>query len=408
MVRIIQVTLAMLAIAFMFLLVSCGKDPATATSVQDNGSASLAKHSADTVSVSVFATGLKNPRGLTFGPDGFLYVAEGGVGGTDSSTGLCEQVVPPVGPYKGSPYGARIVRIDKLGVVSTYCDSLPSAVNALGDVEGVSDVEFIGDQLYGLLAAGGCSHANPSIPNGVIKVNHDGSWNLVADLSAFYKANPVAHPETDDFEPDGDPYSMVAVRGDLYVVEANHGEVDRVSPGTGMITRLIDVSASQGHIVPTSIAYHGNFFIGNLGTFPITPGTERIFKVTPSGNIKVWIDSLTTVLGVTFSPEGRMYVLETSDAPGFPGPYNGKVLLVGENGYRKLIADSLSVPTAITYGPDGNLYVSNLGYGVPPVGMGQIVKITLPKKQEFYADTDEDHSGKGPHDKNWHARGKGD
>src|SRR5438094_7186135 len=49
--------------------------------------------------VSVFATGLDNPRGLKFGPDGNLYVAEGGQGGTDSTIGQCDQVVAPVGPY---------------------------------------------------------------------------------------------------------------------------------------------------------------------------------------------------------------------------------------------------------------------------------------------------------------------
>lgn len=32
--------------------------------------------------VTVLASGLNNPRGLQFGPDGQLYVAEGGLGGT--------------------------------------------------------------------------------------------------------------------------------------------------------------------------------------------------------------------------------------------------------------------------------------------------------------------------------------
>ena len=33
--------------------------------------------------VTVFASGFNNPRGLKFGPDGYLYVAEGGAGGSD-------------------------------------------------------------------------------------------------------------------------------------------------------------------------------------------------------------------------------------------------------------------------------------------------------------------------------------
>jgi hypothetical protein len=43
-----------------------------------------------------------------------------------------------------------------------------------------------------------------------------------------------------------------------------------------------------------------------------------------------------------------------------------------------VIADGLFFPTAMTMGPDGNLYVSNVGFGPPPTGMGEVLKIELP------------------------------
>jgi hypothetical protein len=331
--------------------------------------------------VSVFATGLNNPRGLKFGPDGNLYVAEGGIGGTNSTVGQCDQVVAPVGPYTGSQTGSRVSMFDRSGARTTVVDNLPSSQTSAAEgslVQGIADVAFVGDTLYALLAGAGCSHGVQSFPNGVIRVHKDGTWEMVADLSAFLKVHPVAHPEPDDFEPDGTPYSLIEARGALYAVEPNHGEIDMVAPQSGAITRLIDISASQGHIVPTAITYHGGaFYVGNLNPFPIVQGSSKIYKVTSDGHISIAAEGLTTVLGVTFDQLGRMYVLENTTGNPFPTPETGRVVRVKASGELEVIATGLSLPTAMTFGPDGALYVSNVGFGPPPIGLGQVVKIQL-------------------------------
>jgi hypothetical protein len=293
--------------------------------------------------ISVFATGLNNPRGLKFGPDGFLYVAEGGIGGLDPAC----VVVAAVGPYTGSPTNARVSRIVN-GVPTPVGDPLPSSQTSAATgslVSGVGDIAFIGDTLYALLAGAGCSHGVPTIPNEVIRLNDDGSWTQIADLSAFLAANPVKNPDPDDFEPDGTWYSMIAVRGDLYAVEPNHQEIDRISPTTGAVSRVVDISASypppndtnRNWVGPTALTYHGNFFFGNLGPFPIEPGTEQVRKLTPSGQFKTWATGLTTVLGLAFDNRDRLYVLESMTNPGFPDPSqagSGKVVRIDPSTFR--------------------------------------------------------------------------
>jgi hypothetical protein len=336
----------------------------------------LAGIPAKAASVSVYAVGLNNPRGLQFGPDGDLYVAEGGAGGTNSTQ--CTQVVPVIGPYTGSQTGGRISKINSSHQVTTVIDSFASDQTSPGSgglVSGVADIAFIGNTLYALTAGGGCSHGVTDKPNGIYKVQSNNTATLVADLSAYQMAHPTAVIEPDDFEPDGTWYSMVVVGGAFYAVEPNHGEIDKITTN-GAISRLIDVSAHEGHVVPTSLAYHGNFYVGNLGRFPQDIGSSKIWKVNPGAQIKTDTTGFDMVTGLLFDSRDRMYVLEMAAQNHAPAPFAGRVTRVSPNGSKEIIADGLMFPTGMTMGPDGNLYVSAFGFGAPP-GAGQVLKIDL-------------------------------
>jgi hypothetical protein len=241
-------------------------------------------------------------------------------------------------------------------------------------VSGVADLAFIGNTLYALLAGAGCSHGVADVPNGVIQVNPDGTTTPIADLSAFLVANPVANPEPDDFEPDGTWYSMVAVHGAFYAVEPNHGELDRITPD-GQVSRVVDLSAIYGHVVPTAVAFNGDFYLATLGTFQ-NGFNGMVIKVTPDGHTEVVVSGLSSILGIEFDG-GKLYLLENQG--GFPALCAGRVLRVSPSGRLNkvdVIATGLQHPTAMTFGPDGNLYVSNFGYGFGP-GAGQIVRIQV-------------------------------
>jgi hypothetical protein len=338
-----------------------------------------------TITSKVIVTGLNDPRGLKFGPDNMLYVAEGGVGGTNSTVGQCAQVPSTgPGPYLGSNTGSRISKIDWNGVRTTVADNLPSSVSSPASgsgISGVADVEFVGNTLYGLLTGAGCSHGVADIPNGIFKVNPDKTWTMVANTSQFLMDNPVAHPDPDDFEPDGTPYSMVNVGGTLYYTEPNQQEIDRVNPLNGIISRVVDISILHdgdggGWIGPTSMIYHnGNFYFGTLTPFPLVQGAAKVYKLSPNGKYSVYASGFTMILGVLFDIDNNLYVLENTVGQPGPTPGFGDVVRVEPSGKREVIVSGLHLPTAMTFGPDGKLYISDWGIGPP--GLGQIVQVSF-------------------------------
>src|SRR3984885_4854475 len=145
---------------------------------------------AQTSAPTVFARGFNNPRGLKFGPDGNLYVSEGGAGDTTSTQGTCPQVPAPVGPYSCG-FTGRISKVTPDGIVITVADHLPSDQTSAAQgnlVSRVADVAFIGHTLYALLAGVGCSHGLAGTNNGVLRVNPDGRTTMCANLSQWNRA----------------------------------------------------------------------------------------------------------------------------------------------------------------------------------------------------------------------------
>jgi hypothetical protein len=322
-----------------------------------------------------------------------VYVAEAGKGGSTSTAGTCAQVPAPVGPYTGGETG-RISKVSSSGKVTTVATGFPSTQDAQGDLIGVADVAFLDDTLYALVAGGGCSHGHPNQPTGIAKVDRStGAWTLVANVDAFLKAHPAKVENPGDFEPDGTLYSMIPVGNLLYTVEPNHGQVLSASPG-GTVKQIVDISASEGHIVPTSIAeWYGQLYVGNLYLFPINPNMSRVLTIAqgdfdnelapgfgPQSGYHIVSSKagFTTVVAVDFGPDGLLYALEMSAAAGYPALGQGKVVRVKHSGEIEDVVTGLNVPTGMTFGPDDRLYISDFGaVPAPNFGLGRILQFDI-------------------------------
>jgi hypothetical protein len=360
--------------------------------------------------VEVFTRELDNPRGLQFGPDGKLYVAEAGSGGTESTADICPdlQIGPPFGPYVNGPT-ARVSRIDRHGIRQTVIDGLPSGQTVIPDWQGVADVAFIDHRLFALVQGGGCSYGSATFPKSIIEVNtRTGHYRQVADLGAFRRAHPAALPD-DDLEPEGVYFSLEAAFGKLYVVDVNAGQLLEVRLD-GRIRIVADFTAQFGHIAPSALAQAGPLLIvGNIFQFPIVDGASGLFVVAPqipfppsiaakkflaerpltaqpsglaapthAGASEI-ASGLTAVIDLAFDHHGKLYALEMGNGQGsgFPDPEAGRVVRVHPNGRKEVVLTGLTFPTGMTFGRDRRLYISNKGFEIPSKGTGEILAVDL-------------------------------
>jgi sugar lactone lactonase YvrE len=333
--------------------------------------------------VSTYATGLTSPRGLTFGPDGLLYVAEAGVGGGQVPSDIrpgCKEIVNVFSPYTAG-YSGRVLRVRPNGTTEIVADGLPSTTDATGVNFGPTDVAFIDGTLYVLIEMGGCSHALPENLPAILRVNPDGSTTNVANLNAWLAANPPffikdTDPATSDFEPGGVFHSMFADGRYLYVVETNRGMLLRVDPRKGTIEKLYDMSIDSQEHNPIVMARRGNQFV--VGTFGEDGGPAELalFDKDFTG-YTLPFQSLNPIVGMAWSGN-RLYAVEMFPYDNQWAPDSSNLVTfdpkTGER--RELLTAFASYAGDVERGPDGALYMSNQVITFSPTGGdGSILRI---------------------------------
>jgi len=210
----------------------------------------------------VFASGLLNPRGLTFGPDGFLYVAEAGAAGeTEVEAGLAHL------RYRMGRT-ARITRVSPAGEIETVVGNLPSVASP-DAVYGAANVAFVDNMLYVLTAAGGRDVGDSDFDNAILRVSPDHTVSQIFNLTQMNYADPPLARRQDpraDVE-GGVPYGLTAFNGHLYATDANLETVTEIGTD-GSHRRLVELPASNRVLVAMTPAPDGSLWLAEYGPVP--------------------------------------------------------------------------------------------------------------------------------------------
>ncbi|HUR97892.1 MAG TPA: ScyD/ScyE family protein [Pyrinomonadaceae bacterium] len=344
--------------------------------------------------VTTIASGLNNPRGLNFAPDGALMIAEAGSGGA--------------GPCGPGPEGDRcfgrsgsITRIDRqTGMVTRTAINLPSLATPDGSfATGVHDISFQGLGNTFLTTGFAGDPADRALNFGaagqnfarLARINPGGRWSLAQDLGEYEQQ----HNPTGD-EVDSNPYGVLALAGKTIYTDAGGNTLNQIS-ARGVIRTLATfpnrevpappfLDLPPGTLipmdtVPTSVAQgpDGSFYVGQLTGFPFPVDDANVYRVPSDGGApEIAAGNFTAVIDVAFGADGSMYVLELAKngllAAFEQGDWTGALVRVAPDGTRTEIAEGmLTAPGGVAVGNDGALYVTNNSISS---GVGQVLRIT--------------------------------
>jgi len=342
---------------------------------------------ADGPDAKVIASGLNSPRGLSFGRDGALYVAEAGKGGA----GPC--FAGPEGPSCFGHSGS-VTRIGRHGGQRRVITDLSSyGQQGTGDAAiGPSDVAFRGGKMYlteGLGLDLDFSKTLPALDDmGQLLRAFPGRnrTRTVVDLADFEDAsNPTGDEENVN------PNSVIATSRGQIVSDAGANDLLLVRPNGSvkvlatfpnvMVPAPPDLGLPPGteipmDFVPTSVTRGpgGALFVGQLTGFPFPPGGAKVWRIDPGHTPRVRASGFTNIIDIAFDRRGRLYVLEIFKNGLLSGDPTGALIRVGRNGRQhEIMSDGLITPGGLAIRGD-NAYVSNCG---TCAGGGEVLRISL-------------------------------
>lgn len=359
----------------LFLLAACADEPLSPpTPARPNASVVIAD-------VSVVMSGLRSPRGLAWGPEGALYVAEAG---TTQQNGACTVFME--GPmlsnkcYSGTGGVSRLFH----GEQTRVADGLPSTfIVQSGFTSGPQAISMVG-RGNALIASGWGGHPDlrtDIAPAGygfgsLIQLQPSGGWRVVADISGF-----EATHNPDGRVVDSNPYDVLAEPAGAYVIDAGGNtllhitENGDISVVTTFPTTPAPPPFMQAESVPTRVRRgpDGALYVSTLSGAPFLTGSAVIYRVVPGQAPQLYAGGFKTITDFAFAADGGMYVLQFATAPVFfGGP--GALIHVAPDGTRTTVTTALFHPTAVLIGDDGSVYVSNRGSGI---GAGEVLRFTF-------------------------------
>ncbi len=346
--------------------------------------------------VTTIASGLDNPRGLAFGPDGALYVAESGHGG--------EECFKHPGHEPGQEeetclgFTSGVSRISWSGVKKVASGWFSTAEKGGGFAEGIEGLTSFEGR--GFAIEGNNDQALPPVPpKGVsaatlekakqqvghlIEFNGSGQGRTVLDVGKFDFKWTAEHKElVPEQFPDSNPYAILATRWGGLLVDAAANTLDSISPSGQITVQAFIPNPPVSDAVPTclDIGPDGAVYIGQLTGVPNGPGTASVWRWTP-GHLTKWATGLTAVTGCGFGPDGQFYAVEFSTKGLVAAePGTGAVVRVPPHSTAPVtIADKLNFPGGFARGSNA-IYFSNWSVApatpaAPGAPTGEIDRIT--------------------------------